>query len=174
MNALRITSEALLLLQKQQAKQANKHRTDFTFKIGDLVLVQPHEAQRHAYGIAGTLSPHAQGPYKNTAQINPTIFQIELPPGSKLHPSYHVSRLFPYRQISPATLDVPNDTISPEQIISDDSEVTLSHPVTNPFDPDFPEYLNGQGEFDFWRPVFQPLPNQPDSSHLPITPMRTS
>ena len=155
-DALRITSEALLRLQKQQAKQANKHRTDFTFKIGDLVLVRPHEAQRHAYGIAGTLSPHAQGPYKITAQINPTTFQIELPPGSKLHPSYHVSRLFTYRQFSPAILDVPNDTIPPDQIISDDAEVPLSTPVTNPFDPDFSEHLTGQEDSDFWRPVFQP------------------
>ena len=194
-DALRITSEALLRLQKQQAKQANKHRTDFTFKIGDLVLVRPHEAQRHAYGIAGTLSPHAQGPYKITAQINPTTFQIELPPGSKLHPSYHVSRLFPYRQFSPAISDIPNDSIPPEQIISDDAEVPLSQPITNPFDPDFSESLTGQEDPDFWRPVFQPKSGsssdhitgqeevdfwrpvfQPPSgsNQLPMTPIRTS
>ena len=70
------------------------------------------------------LSPQAQGPYKITAKINQTTYQIDLPPGSKLHPSYHVSRLFPYRQLSPAVSDVPNETLPPDQIHSDETEVS--------------------------------------------------
>jgi len=72
-SALRIRS-----LRTVSAKiQYDKHRTDYVFEIGDLVLLEEHPLSRKALGYAAGLAPQREGPYKVIACENRLNYQLE-------------------------------------------------------------------------------------------------
>ena len=74
------------------ARQANKHRRDFTFAVGDRVWLKTDHLQ-----LAGTLSRKLAakwiGPYSVEALINPVALKLALPREIRLHPVVHVSQV---------------------------------------------------------------------------------
>ena len=75
--------------------QADKHRQERSFAVGDWVFLrlQPYRQQSLAYKGKWKLSPRYFGPFKVLKRIGTVSYKLELPPESKLHPVFHVSCL---------------------------------------------------------------------------------
>jgi hypothetical protein len=67
--------------QNQQKVQANKHRVDRTFEVGDLVYLrlQPYMQASIKRSRAEKLQPHFFGPYRVSKRIRAITYELELP-----------------------------------------------------------------------------------------------
>jgi hypothetical protein len=81
--------------QNQQKVQADKHRVDHTFEVGDLVYLrlQPYKKASIKRSGAEKLQPHFFEPYRVSKRIGAVAYELELPQGSKIHNVFHVSCL---------------------------------------------------------------------------------
>lgn len=90
---------------------ANKHRSPHPFKEGDMALVKLRPFCQSS--VAGQrnckLSMHYYGPFRLKMAIGEVAFELELPPTSKLHPVFHVSKLKPYLGTATPSLKLPDE-----------------------------------------------------------------
>jgi hypothetical protein len=98
---------------QQMKKQADKKRTDRSFTVADHVFIklQPYAQSSTASRSNNKLAFKYFGPYSIKRIINPTAFEVALPPESKIHPVFHVSQL---RKAllpgTPSSLSLPTPT----------------------------------------------------------------
>jgi ribosomal protein L21E len=81
---------------KQQMKsQADKNHTAREFAVGDSVFIklQPYVQSSVARRAHHKLAFKYFGPYTVITRINPTAYEVQLPPESRIHPVFHVSQL---------------------------------------------------------------------------------
>jgi hypothetical protein len=92
---LRVAQHHLEKAQQQQRRQANRHRRDRTFAVGDSVYLSTQNLS--AYDVAGKkLLPRYVGPFKVVQVVNPVAVKLALPPElQRIHPVFHVSLLKP-------------------------------------------------------------------------------
>ena len=111
----------LLKAQTLMTKNANQHRTQHQFKIGDWVFVKlrPYRQNSVVGKRIHKLSKRFYGPYKVIRAVGEVAFQLELPLSSKIHPVFHVSKLKPCFNNAITKLDLPPD-------------VTNNHPQIRP------------------------------------------
>jgi hypothetical protein len=81
--------------QNQQKVQADKHKVDRIFEVGDLVYLrlQPYRQASIKRSGAEKLQPRFFGPYRVNKRIGVVGYELELPQGSKIHNVFHVSCL---------------------------------------------------------------------------------
>jgi hypothetical protein len=81
--------------QNQQKVQADKHRVDRTFEVGDLVYLrlQPYRQASIKRSGVEKLHPRFIGSYRVSRRIGAVAYELELPQGSKIHNVFHVSCL---------------------------------------------------------------------------------
>ncbi|XP_062075827.1 uncharacterized protein LOC133779947 [Humulus lupulus] len=86
-------------------QQANKKRRDIQFQIGDLVLVklQPYRQATVAKRLHSKLCKRYFGPFPIKAHVGQVAYTLELPEGSRIHPTFHVSVLKPFYGPTPPT-----------------------------------------------------------------------
>jgi hypothetical protein len=91
---LRELKDHLQRAQNQQKVQADKHRVDRTFEVGDLVYLrlQPYRQASIKRSGADKLQPRFFGPYRVSRKIGVVAHKLELPQGNKIH-IFHVSCL---------------------------------------------------------------------------------
>ncbi|VFQ72131.1 unnamed protein product [Cuscuta campestris] len=100
---LRRLRENLKEAQRRMTQTANRHRTDLKFKEGDWVLLklQPYRQHSVVRRSSQKLARRYYGPYRVLARIGEAAYRLELPPGSRIHPVFHVSLMRPYYGESP-------------------------------------------------------------------------
>jgi hypothetical protein len=86
---IRLATQSLEAAQATQQREANKHRSDVLFDIGDEVLVSTEHFQPEE-GCTKKLSPKYLGPFKVIQKIHENCYKLALPPDMKCHPVFNV------------------------------------------------------------------------------------
>jgi hypothetical protein len=92
---LRELKDHLQRAQNQQKVQADKHRVERTFEVGDLVYLRLQLYRKATIKKNGTekLKPHFYGSYKVKRKVGTIAYELELPQERKIHNVFHVSCL---------------------------------------------------------------------------------
>ena len=109
-----LVRDRLIEAQQRQVKFADRKRRDVTFKVGDQVLVSTKtltldiDKQRPKKKLRDTYT----GPFRVIARIGKSqSYRVDLPPSSKAHPVFHVSRLRPYHVRPHSNAPRPDPTV---------------------------------------------------------------
>jgi hypothetical protein len=83
--------------QQRMKRQADKGRTERVLEVGQQVFLklQPYCQTSVAARPYPKLAFRFFGPFEITRKINPVAYELALPPGSGIHPVFHVSQLKP-------------------------------------------------------------------------------
>jgi hypothetical protein len=108
--------------QKRQIREANKHRRDIKYNVGDLVFIST-EHMNPKGSTSSKLMYKYIGPYRIIRRISDVTYEIQLPKSSKLHPVFYVNRIRRfYPRLTKFADDDGNDIEPPPTIIDDDYE----------------------------------------------------
>jgi hypothetical protein len=93
-----LIKQHLLRAQARMKVQANKHRSERSFPVGDWVY--PNQKLAFKYF----------GPFRVIARVGSVAYKLELPPSSSVHPVFHVSQLKQSAGPFPVSSTLPADT----------------------------------------------------------------
>jgi hypothetical protein len=123
---LDLLREHLLRAQVRMKNQADKHRSDRQFVVGDEVLLklQPYVQSSLVVRPTAKISLKYFGPYKVLARVGAAAYRLQLPPESKIHNVFHVSQIKPFTpnyspvfSELPTVADLSSGTFFPQQIL---------------------------------------------------------
>lgn len=83
--------EQLLKAQDVMRSQANKHRRQMDYEVGDMVFlkIQPYKMKKLAKRVNQKLSPRYYGPYEILQKIGAVTYKLKLPEDTRVHPVFH-------------------------------------------------------------------------------------
>ncbi|XP_016752435.1 uncharacterized protein [Gossypium hirsutum] len=101
---------------------ADRHCSDRGFSVGGLVYLrlQLYRQQTVRKVLNQKLSPKNFGPFSVIKKIGAIAYTLQLPPGSRIHPTFHVSQLKKHIGSSPAQTQLP---------LHDDRDAMQKEPV---------------------------------------------
>ena len=124
---LQLLKDNLTLAQNRMKQQADQHRSERSFEVGDWVFLRLQPYKQMSLKQAkkdNKLSPKYYGPYKVLQKIGTMAYKLELPSSSCIHPVFHVSCLkkvigdkLPVQTILPELDEEGKIILEPEEII---------------------------------------------------------
>jgi hypothetical protein len=132
-NRFKVVFDALQDSHKIYSDQYDKNKQNVTFNIGDTVyLDSEHIKTLSTPGTtANRLQPRFLGPFKIIEHPSPLNYKLDLPPKSRIHPVFHVSKLRKH---------VPRD---PDQFVPQDPDIDQE-----PLIPENPAYYQVEYEVE--------------------------
>jgi hypothetical protein len=84
-----------LIAQNQHKVYVDMHQVERSFEVEDLVFLrlQPYRQSSLKKSGAEKLKPHFYRPYRVIRRVGEVAYELELPEGSKIHNTFHVSCL---------------------------------------------------------------------------------
>lgn len=131
-NRFKMVYDALQDSHKQYADQYNNRKQDTSFQVGDLVYLDGENIKKTSKAKNNKLQQRYLGPYKILAKTSALNYKLDLPPRSRIHPIFHVSKL--RRHV----------TRDPEQFIETDEPLIDTEPLID----DGPEYYQDNYEVE--------------------------
>lgn len=87
-----LAKEAMLKAQQRQMRNANKHRRQYTFEVGDLAWLAASHLKNPRL-VSGKLRPRYYGPYRVQRVLSEVAYELDLPSDLRIHPVVHISHL---------------------------------------------------------------------------------
>ena len=108
--------------QQRMKRQADKHRSERQFEVGDWVFLklQPYVQSSLARRAHQKLAFKFFGPYQIEAKIGAVAYRLKLPASSAIHLVFHVSQLKASHGVAPVSPALPSDAVEfqiPEQVL---------------------------------------------------------
>lgn len=102
---MRLLKFHLMRAQNRMKQQADKHRSDRNFALGDFVYLklQPYRQFSMSKNAFHKLLPKYYGPFKVIDKFGAAAYQLELPSDSAIHNVFHTSQL----KLCPDPMNVP-------------------------------------------------------------------
>jgi hypothetical protein len=163
----------------RQAQQANKHRKELIFQVGDQVRLSTAHLQLPST-MSKKLAAKYLGPFRVEKVISPVAYKLKLPKSLKIHPVFHVNLLQPWHKDTEFPTHVDTAVYHPPPIVPDDNQYLVETLLDKRISRGRVEYLvrwQGYGpEDDMWRPardIEQSLIDAYEASHHGALPTRT-
>ena len=108
--------------QQRQARNADQHRRDVSFKVGDKVLLSTDHLRM--INIKGTpkFSEKFIGPFAIKRVVGPNAYELDLPATMQIHPVLNISRLKVYHDGVVAFPARPNPRPRPPPVVGKENE----------------------------------------------------
>ena len=97
MSNLLVAEENVAKAQHNQQRQANKHRSDRQYEVGQQVWLSTEDLHLKMK-ITPKLTQRWIGPFTIKRKLSPLNYELDLPPSFSIHPVFHVSKLRHHRQ----------------------------------------------------------------------------
>jgi hypothetical protein len=127
-STLTLAIKLLIAAQQRQKAYADKHRIERSYEIGEQVLLSTKYLNIKHGETNCKLLPKWIGPFKVVQKVGPVSYKLEMNPGWRVHPVFHVSLLELYK--SDGTVRPPPPPIELEGALEYKVDVIERHRIT--------------------------------------------
>jgi hypothetical protein len=124
-SSLSFARKCLIAAQQRQKGLADKRRVDQVYKVGDKVLLSTKYLNLKHSESSRKLLPEWIGPFEVVQVVEPVACKLNMNPGWRVHPVFHVSLLEPYRK--DGRVQPPPPPIEMEGALEYEVESILEH-----------------------------------------------
>ena len=119
--ALADAQDNLAKAQDKMKRAVDKKRRSEAYKVGDEVVLTTANLRSYCPHLPPKIKARWVGPFRITREVSPVAFGLDLPPGWRIHPVFHVSKLKRYirlgeflREVEPPPLVLVGDALEYE------------------------------------------------------------